>query len=84
MKKNQVLIPTMRKGVKLAKTWCSGDYVYGAVKTGLCPSGTAYMLIEGREFPIARLSLSGDDGYKVERWISRTDPFPEPMKGFNA
>jgi hypothetical protein len=73
----------MRKCVKVAKTWCSGDYVYGAVKTGLCPSGTVHILVDGRELPVARLSQSGDE-YKVERWISRTEPFPEPIKGFNV
>ena len=76
-------IPTLRKCVEVVKTWCSGDYVYGAVKTGLCPSGTAHMLLEGREFPVARLSSQLDGEYKVERWITRAEPFPEPIKGFN-
>jgi hypothetical protein len=76
-------IPTMRKCVQVAKTWCSGDHVYGAVKTRFYPSGTVHMVIDGRELPVAHLSVSGDE-YKVERWIGRTEPFPEPIKGFNV
>jgi hypothetical protein len=77
-------LPTMRKcvGHLIAKKWCSGDYVYAALKTGLCPMGTAHMFVEGRELPVARLSLVDGD-YKVERWVSRTEQFPEPIRGFN-
>lgn len=78
--------------VKVKKVWCSGDYVYGAVKgaMGTYPSNVHHLQVDHCEYPVARLHVeyaSGADServYTVARWIKRDEPFPEPIKGYNG
>lgn len=69
--------------ISIKKTWTSGDYVYGAVAARSYPSGLHHTLVNGREYPVARLSPLACDEYSLLNWCKRTEPFPEPIKGFN-
>lgn len=66
-----------RSNPSIFKAWISGDFVYGAIATGLAPSGTAHLLVNGREYPVAQLRPTGESGYAFVRWVNRSEPFPE-------
>lgn len=71
---------------KIVKTWESGDFVYGAVRTSNAPSGLHYAMVGGREYPVARLNVQPvwvnekwELSYSVAQWMSRNERYPEPM-----
>ena len=69
---------------KIVKRWTSGDRVYGAVNaSAYYPASTHHAVICGRELPVAEILHVGDLGYRVVRWIPRSEPFPAPIVGYN-
>ena len=72
----------MTNPIEVMQKWSAGDFVYGAIRTTSAPSGVHHLMVNGREYPVARLNISGDD-YSIAFWAKRSDPFPEPIRGFN-
>lgn len=71
---------TLNNAVEVIEKWQhAGDRVYGAIRTGLAPSGTATRLVNGNEYPVASLNLrvteNNEIEYSILRWITRGESF---------
>lgn len=71
------------KTVEVMQTWCSGDFLYGAVRTGIYPAGIHHRDVNGREYPVAKLGVNSLGECKLIAWVPRSERFPEPIKGWN-